>query len=53
MYIVNYKGELVFFDTEKYISEYDMYINLWKIMYNIEFQKRDTLTYIKNYLNDI
>jgi len=53
MYIVNYKGELVFFNIEKYISEYDMYTNLWKIMYNIELPKQNTLTYIKNYLNNI
>ena len=36
MYIRNYEGDIVFFDKEKYAFEYDMYVDLWKILYNID-----------------
>ena len=35
MIVRNYKGKLVHFDINKYPNEKDMYIELWKIMYNI------------------
>lgn len=35
MLIRDYKGRLVHFNINKYSNEKDMYIDLWKIMYNI------------------
>jgi len=38
MIIRNYKGKLVYFNKQDYSSEYNMYIALWKIMYNINLK---------------
>jgi hypothetical protein len=35
MLIRNYQGKLVHFNIDKYSNEKDMYIDLWKIIYNI------------------
>jgi hypothetical protein len=52
MLIRNYSGELVHFDIEKYANEKDMYIDLWKIMYNIilPYSNANTNEKIKKYL---
>ena len=39
MYIRNYNGEIVFFDAKKYAFEYDMYKELWRIIYNIDLDE--------------
>ena len=39
MYIRNYNGEIVFFDKNKYAFEYDMYVELWRILYNIDLNE--------------
>ena len=39
MYIRNYNGNIIFFDKNKYAFEYDMYKELWKILYNIDLYK--------------
>tara|TARA_Y100000996_G_C22555333_1_gene655332 strand:+ start:2590 stop:2751 length:162 start_codon:yes stop_codon:yes gene_type:complete len=39
MFIRNYKGKIVYFDSTKYYDEKSLYSALWKIMYNIEFAK--------------
>ena len=39
MYIRNYNGDIVLFDKDKYAFEYDMYVDLWKILYNIDLHK--------------
>ena len=36
MIVRDYKGKLVYFNKEEYSSEYNMYVALWKIMYNID-----------------
>ena len=36
MYIRNYEGNIIFFDKNKYAFEYDMYKDLWKILYNVD-----------------
>ena len=36
MLIRNFQGKLVHFNIDKYSNEKDMYIDLWKILYNIE-----------------
>ena len=38
MIVRDYKGKLVYFNKEEYSSEYNMYIALWKIMYNIDLK---------------
>ena len=54
MIIRDYKGKLLNFDIEKYSNEKDMYIDLWKIMYNITLPYSDSKTnenilkYLKN-----
>ena len=35
MYIRNWRGRIVFFDTEKINSEKEYYSKLWKIKYNV------------------
>ena len=39
MYVRNYQGKIVFFDTKSFISEYEKYTKLWKIKYNIDLDK--------------
>ena len=39
MYVRNYKGQIVYFDTKSFISEYEKYTKLWKIKYNIDLDK--------------
>ena len=48
MYIMSYEGEIVFFDLSKFNQDEEMYISLWKILYNIEIPKND-----KDFLNSI
>ena len=39
MYIRNYEGNIIFFDKKKYAFEYDMYKDLWKILYNVDLDE--------------
>ena len=39
MFIRNYKGKIVYFDSSIYHDEKSLYSALWKIQYNIEFAK--------------
>ena len=39
MYIRNYEGNIIFFDKNKYAFEYDMYKDLWKILYNVDLDE--------------
>lgn len=48
MYVMNYKGEIVYFDMSKFSNDEEMYINLWKLLYNINIPKND-----KNFAEDI
>jgi len=52
MLIRNYKGKLVHFNINKYSNEKDMYIDLWKIIYNIvlPYSEINTNGKISNYL---
>jgi|TARA_B100000795_G_scaffold192723_1_gene147102 hypothetical protein len=45
---MNYKGEIVYFDMSKFSNDEEMYINLWKLLYNINIPKND-----KNFAEDI
>jgi len=53
MYIRNHKGKMVHFDWTIYKSEKQIYIALWKILYNIvlEDPTKINLTLI-NYINE-
>jgi hypothetical protein len=48
MYVMNYKGEIVYFDMSKFSNDEEMYVNLWKLLYNIDIPKTD-----KNFADDI
>jgi hypothetical protein len=54
MFIRNFKGDIVFFDTHKYKNETIMYKELWYQMYNIKIDnnkpdlKKNILEYIKS-----
>jgi hypothetical protein len=52
MIVRNYKGKLVYFDINKYPNEKEMYIELWKIKYNIilPYSQTNTNEKILNYL---
>ena len=39
MYIRNYKGEIVYFNINEFAFEYDMYKDLWKILYNVDLDE--------------
>lgn len=41
MYLRDYKGKLVFINEKKYPSERRLYIEIWKIKYNIDIAKND------------
>ena len=39
MWIRNYEGKLVYFDITKYHNEFDLYIKLWKIKFNVNLNE--------------
>ena len=51
MYIRNYKGIIVFLDENKFSSEREFYIELWKIKYNVDIAKKDDIEDILDYVN--
>ena len=58
MYIRNWRGKMVFFDTEKINSEKEYYSKLWKIKYNVNInvdiqQKENIIKYINGEINFI
>ncbi len=54
MYIRDYEGNMVYFDSLIFKSEKKMYESLWKIMFNVQIEDEDDNTvdelvsYIKN-----
>ena len=54
MIVRNYKGKLVYFNKEEYSSEYNMYVALWKIMYNIDLydEKSKSNSLISNFMKN-
>ena len=54
MIVRNYKGQLVCFNKEEYSSEYNMYVALWKIMYNIDLkdEKSKSNKVISNFMKN-
>lgn len=53
MLIRNYRGKLVEFNSKEYSNEADMYIELWKIKYNIviDIKKINTNDKLKKFIN--
>lgn len=51
MYIRTYKGHLVFLDENKFSSEREFYIELWKIKYNIDIAKKRDIEDILDYVD--
>jgi len=50
MYIRTYQNEIVLFDINKYPTEKQMYVALWKLKYNADVSKSksfNVLDYIK------
>ena len=57
MFIRNHKGKIITFEPNKFYSEYEKYIKLWKIKYNIDLDKSNkTVTMLRSitdYVNGI
>jgi len=57
MFVRNHKGKIITFEPNKFFSEYDKYIKLWKIKYNIDLDKsnksKNVLRSITDYVNGI
>lgn len=51
MWVRNYKGKLVFLDENKYSSEREFYIVLWKTKYNIDIAKKEDIEDILDYVD--
>ena len=51
MYLRNYKGKIVFIDENKYPSERELYIVIWKIRYNINIAKSYDSQSLLEYVN--
>ena len=51
MYLRNHKGKIVFIDEKKYNSERKLYIEIWKIKYNIDIAKKSSLQDILDYID--
>ena len=54
MIVRDYKGILVYFNKEEYSSEYNMYVGLWKIIYNIDLkdEKSKSNCVISNFMKN-
>jgi len=51
MYLRNHKGKLVYLDENKYTSERELYIKIWKIKYNTNIAKVEQIKSIISYVN--
>ena len=53
MLIRNYRGKFVEFNIKDYLNEKDMYLELWKIKYNItiDVKKINTNEQLKRFIN--
>lgn len=51
MWIRDYKGKLIFLDENKFSSEREFYIELWKIKYNIDIAKKSDMEDILDYID--
>ena len=51
MWTRDYKGNIVFLDENKFGSEREFYIELWKIKYNIDIAKKSNMEDILDYVD--
>lgn len=51
MWIRDYKGKFIFLDENKFSSEREFYIELWKIKYNIDIAKKSDMEDILDYID--
>jgi hypothetical protein len=52
MFVRNSRGKLVYINEKIYFNEYDFYIKLWKIKYNINLERKEDLKEnIVSYIN--
>ena len=55
MFVRNHEGKIITFEPNNFFSEYNKYIKLWKIKYNIDLDKsnksKTVLRSITDYVN--
>ena len=51
MHLRNFKGKIVYIDEHKYSNNRDLYIDIWKIKYNINIAKNISFSSITNYID--
>ena len=51
MYLRNYKGKIVLLDEKKYTNEKDLYIDIWKIKYNLDIAKTNDINNLLDYVD--
>ena len=51
MHLRNYKGKIVYINENNYPSEKLLYIQIWKIRYNLNIAKKSDLNKILDYVD--
>lgn len=51
MHLRNYKGKIVYINEKNYPSEKLLYIQIWKIKYNLDIAKKTSLNNIFDYVD--
>ena len=51
MHLRNYKGKIVYINEKNYPSEKLLYIQIWKIRYNLDIAKKSDLNDIFDYVD--
>ena len=51
MHLRNYKGKIVYINENNYTSEKLLYIQIWKIRYNLDIAKKTSLNNIFDYVD--
>jgi len=51
MHLRNYKGKIVYINEKNYPSEKLLYIQIWKIKYNLDIAKKTDLNNILDYVD--
>ena len=51
MYVRNKQGKLVYIKRDKYSSDRDFYIDLWRIKYGIKIAKQNDINNLIEYVN--
>ena len=51
MHLRNYKGKIVYINENNYPSEKLLYVQIWKIKYNLDIAKKSHLNNILDYVD--